>query len=107
MKRILPKLKFNNTLIIVIVMVLMALPVIFSGGQDFSGTDQKAMDMINQVSPEYKPWFHNIWTPPGSEVESLLFALQAALGSGFIGYYFGCQRCKRQYQENEKNATDR
>jgi cobalt/nickel transport protein len=27
-------------------------------------------------------------------VESLLFALQAAIGAGFIGYYFGTRRGK-------------
>ena len=38
--------------------------------------------MITQAHPNYKPWFRSIWQPPGGEIESLLFALQAALGAG-------------------------
>jgi cobalt/nickel transport protein len=30
-----------------------------------------------------------VWKPPSPEIESLLFALQAALGAGVIGYVVG------------------
>ena len=36
------------------------------------------------------------WEPPSGEIESLLFALQAAIGAGFIGYYVG----KKQNAKN-------
>jgi len=32
-------------------------------------------------------------------VESLLFALQAALGAGFIGYFFGTYRKRQKTKE--------
>jgi cobalt/nickel transport protein len=44
------------------------------------------------VKSDYKPWFSSIWEPPSGEIESLLFALKAALGAGFIGYYIGYVR---------------
>ena len=45
---------------------------------------------------ETEPWFQPFWEPPGGGTESLLFALQAALGAGFIGYYFGLKRGERK-----------
>ncbi len=39
--------------------------------------------------PNFQPWAHPIWTPPSPEIESLLFALQAAIGAGVIGYVLG------------------
>ena len=38
------------------------------------------------------PWAHSIWTPPSGEIESLLFALQAAFGAIIIGYFLGYYR---------------
>ena len=40
------------------------------------------------------PWFTPIWEPPGGEIETLFFCLQAALGSLVIGYFFGYYRGK-------------
>lgn len=55
----------------------------------FGGADGQAKELISRVRPEYKPWFSPLWTPPSDEVESLLFALQAAFGSGVLFYYLG------------------
>jgi cobalt/nickel transport protein len=40
-----------------------------------------------------------LYEPPSDEIESLLFALQAALGAGFIGYYIGYKRGKTKRVE--------
>ncbi|MBF0147064.1 MAG: energy-coupling factor ABC transporter substrate-binding protein [Magnetococcales bacterium] len=70
--------------------ILMFLPLaipVFQG--DFEGTDGQAVEMIIQARPGYQPWFQPLWTPPSGEVESMLFAIQAALGAGFVGYVIG------------------
>ena len=54
-----------------------------------------AVSRVAEINPEYKPWFEAIWSPPSAEVESFLFALQAAAGTGFIGYWIGFQRGRR------------
>ena len=56
----------------------------------FGGADDKAKDMISEISPDYKPWFEPLIEPASGEIASLLFALQAALGAGVIGYWLGC-----------------
>lgn len=60
----------------------------------FAGADGQAEELIREIRPEYEPWAEPLWEPPSGEIESLFFALQAALGAGFIGYYFGLKRAR-------------
>ena len=92
------KSKWRNILILSAVVGLCAVPLLTISGKDkngeerFQGSDDQAKDMITQIRPDYKPWFNSLWTPPSSEIESLLFALQAGIGAGVMGYYFGIKR---------------
>lgn len=61
----------------------------------FTGTDAQAQGVIQTLAPEYQPWSTSRFKPPSVEIESLLFALQAALGAGVIGYYAGYVRGKK------------
>lgn len=85
----------KNLILLSIVIVLTVVPLFIQKGSDFSGADGKAKDAITEIDANYKPWFSNLWTPPGGETESLLFALQAAIGAGFIGYFIGYMRGKQ------------
>ncbi len=64
----------------------------FDAEESFGGADGQAQDAITEIHPDYQPWFESIWEPPSGEIESLLFMLQAALGAGLLGYYFGLRR---------------
>lgn len=55
----------------------------------FSGADARAQQAIGVIAPDYKPWFAPPFEPPSGEIASLLFALQAALGAGVIGFWLG------------------
>lgn len=55
----------------------------------FSGADARAQQAIGVIAPQYKPWFAPLFEPPSGEIASLLFALQAALGAGVIGFWLG------------------
>lgn len=85
-----------NIILLIIVLVLSFSPIFILRDAEFAGSDQKAEGIIMEINNEYKPWFHALWEPPSGEIESLLFALQAALGAGFIGYYFGYLQGKRK-----------
>ncbi len=100
-----------NLILLLLVVLLLAAPLMLvrksSRGQDgaiFTGTDTQACDAIASIAPEYRPWVKPLMVPPSSGVESLLFALQAAIGAGFIGYYFGVQRTRSKY-EKAKGST--
>lgn len=55
----------------------------------FAGADARAQQTIGAIAPDYKPWFAPLFEPPSGEIASLLFALQAALGAGVIGFWLG------------------
>lgn len=63
--------------------------------ESFVGTDTTAVTAIEEGHPDYEPWFAQVFAPPSSEVESGLFALQAALGAGVFGYALGALRRRR------------
>ncbi|GAB4484105.1 MAG: hypothetical protein Fur0016_07900 [Anaerolineales bacterium] len=83
----------TKTLLLILAVILLAvIPLFLNPGSEFGGADGEAESAILAVAPDYQPWFQPLWSPPGGETESLLFALQAALGAGLVGYYFGVKR---------------
>jgi len=65
-----------------------------TGEEAWGGADGAAADLIEASG--YEPWIEPFWAPPSGEVESLLFALQAAIGAVIIGYVFGYWRASRE-----------
>ena len=64
-----------------------------TGNHEWSGSDDQAGNVIDKLTGgTYVPWAHSVWTPPSAEIESLLFALQAAFGAIIIGYFLGYYR---------------
>lgn len=70
----------------------------------FGGADDQARNLISEIKPEYKPWFEPIIEPASGEIASLLFALQAAIGAGFIGYYIGVGRTREKMRREIEAA---
>lgn len=83
------------------VLLLAVVPLLLNRGAEFSGSDDAASSAISELRPGYQRWAEPIWTPPGGEIESLLFALQAALGAGVIGYFFGLKRGQRSANRHQ------
>lgn len=68
-----------------------------SGDEErFVGTDSAATSRIEEDHPDYQPWFQSVFAPTSSEVESGLFALQAAVGGTVLGYTIGALRGRRR-----------
>ncbi len=77
-----------NILILVAGLLIILLQVSLSVfPEGFEGTDDKSVEMIKSISPDYEPWANNIWEPGNEWGEILIFALQAALGVGMILFY--------------------
>ncbi|MGN9777138.1 energy-coupling factor ABC transporter substrate-binding protein [Micromonospora sp. H33] len=89
-----------NLLLLLAVVVLAVAPLALGLGgsqeEPFTGSDGLAEQAIVEDHPDYRPWFSPIYEPPSGEVESALFALQAALGAAFLGYYFGVARTRQR-----------
>ena len=94
----------KNLVLIGIVVILAIIPFFVQKGAEFGGADGQAEKVITQINPAYKPWFTSFWEPPSGEIESLLFAVQAALGAGFVGYFIGYSKGKKYREESSSNA---
>lgn len=96
------RIRLKSGLLIAAVAALTILPVtlvkqpsVGPGGTQpelFKGSDDQASAAVHALAPSYKPWFSPIFKTDSSETDTLLFALQAAIGAGFIGYYAGYSR---------------
>ena len=85
--------KYLNIIIACAALILGALPFFMKRDAAFRGTDSGASEIIREMSPQTGTGRAPLWSPPGPEMETLLFSLQAAAGSGIvcfiIGYYVG------------------
>lgn len=107
--------RYQNLLMMIAVVVLVAVPLWMvqkpAPGPDgkeveiFRGADDQAKDIIGTIAPGYQPWFKPLMEPPSAEIGSLLFALQAALGAGFIGYYLGAANTRSKYDKAISKAA--
>lgn len=90
----------GNVMLVVAILLLAIVPLVLNNNAAFEGADGQAEEMIANIAPAYQPWFKNLFEPPSGEVESLLFALQAAIGSGVlffcVGYLVGSRKRPQQ-----------
>ena len=99
-------MRVQNSVLAIGVVALAVLPFLLvspvrGGGAVFGGSDDQATRLIEALRPGYQRWVVPLWTPPSSEVESLLFGVQSALGAGALayclGYWRGRQRGRRDH----------
>ncbi|MEM3437559.1 MAG: energy-coupling factor ABC transporter substrate-binding protein [Nitrososphaerales archaeon] len=86
-------MKIKYLVLIIIMLALFITPLIIYPSAEFSGTDSTIEELISNQG--YEPWFNPIWEPPSSEIESLLFTVQASIGAIVIGYFIGFEKGKR------------
>jgi cobalt/nickel transport protein len=85
-----------TVLLVLGVVALFAVPLVLDRGRsDYAGTDSQATAVIEESDPGYTPWVSSLFSASSPEVESGLFALQAALGGGVLGYALGRLRGRR------------
>ncbi len=90
----------RNIGLLLAILVITVVPFILShdipeGEEAFSGADGQIERVVSQIRSDYEPWFQPLWEPPGAEIESLLFGVQAAIGAGLLGYCLGFYRARR------------
>ena len=84
----------TNLLLVLAVAAIFAVSFVIGGlhtnpDERFTGTDSAATEQIQEANPDYQPWFEPFFQPASGEVESGLFALQAAIGGSVLGFAIG------------------
>lgn len=97
----------RNIVVLIIIAIIFIVPFFMYNGLGeeqgyFGGSDDAGSKYIEQNNPGYKTWANVVWEPPSGEIESLLFALQAAIGGIIFGYVFGMYNTQRKAREENK-----
>lgn len=108
-------MKKNNKAVtislIVAAITIAAFPMFFNLGdpnaeEAFDGTYAGAESIVAEHNPDYEPWFSPLVGELPGEAESGLFALQAALGAGLLGYVLGFYRGRKGDAAVQDQAAD-
>jgi cobalt/nickel transport protein len=91
-------------LLIAGVIALALTPLLLVRGE-FGGADGQATEAIEKIQPSYRAWFDPLIELPSGEIESLLFASQAALGAGVLGFVIGLYRGRTLAQRRDTPPT--
>lgn len=102
-------MKPYNWILIAVVVLLGALPLWWverpADAEIFGGADDQAKDAIMEIAPAYEPWFEPLIEPASGEIASLLFALQAALGAGVLGWWLGSSVTRTRMRREQAEAA--
>ena len=91
-------------LIIAVIIAVMPFVVLRGKNAPFGGTDDMAGGVVEEMEEGYEPWTTPVIEKaigseiPG-EVESLLFCIQTAIGTGIICFFMG------RFYERKKNSA--
>lgn len=89
-------------LAVALLLCLGALTLVLPG--TWTGADAAAAETIASTTEGFQPWASPVWAPPSGELESLLFAIQAAAGGLVIGYVLGRFREPASTGDGPKSA---
>jgi cobalt/nickel transport protein len=84
--------RYRFEILALIAIIALCVLVLKVGGAGFPGSDTAGSAQIEKITGIPEEGFHPLvwqWVPPGAEVESGLFALQAAVGGICVGWVFG------------------
>lgn len=79
-------------------------PAPADGEESFGGTDSAVTSILEEHGVE--PWFQPLFEPGSGEIESGLFAVQAALGAGILGFALGSLRRRAVVARDASAPTD-
>ena len=96
--------KLANSWLLGTAVILSFAPVLIFQGKEFKATDSINITAIEAVKPGYKPWFAPVIKPSGGEVETFLFATQAAIGSGVTCYILGLYKGRTERRKADEAA---
>lgn len=92
--------KNNNTILVILLLVVVVVSLVIGTR---NGALEGADDLATEEITNYEPWFEPFWEPPSGEIESGIFALQAAIGGVVLGYFIGKKKNAATTAESVKD----
>lgn len=100
--------RVSTIALVVALLAILIVPLVIHGlDSEFAGTDSAATETVEGSG--YRPWFEFRLLPESTELESGIFALQAGLGFGVLGYALGVlneRRRNRNTAATDQTGTD-
>lgn len=90
---------------LVVAASIIAVPYLLIQGHVFTGADDQSGQAIQDIDPNYKPWFENLFIAPEG-MEGWLFALQAAIGISIILAIILFTRRRRRRHDHDHMGMD-
>ena len=87
-----------------LIILIFVFSVVLNPSAEFGGADDAGKGAIEELSPGYQQWFAPLWKPK-PETESMLFALQAAIGAIIIGYFIGYERARKKFSSADSPSS--
>ncbi len=95
-------MKNNNMILTILLLIVLVVSLVIGTGKgEMEGADGMAEVVLEEAN--YEPWFEPFWEPPSGEIESGIFALQAAMGGIVLGYYIGKKKNAKTAAESVQN----
>jgi cobalt/nickel transport protein len=94
--------RYRFEILAVIAILVFSALLLRVGGAGFPGSDTLGSAQIERMTGIPADGFHPLvwqWVPPGAEVESGLFALQAAIGGICVGWIFGYWKGRKEEEK--------
>jgi cobalt/nickel transport protein len=86
----------KNLLLALLLVALIAVPLYLVQGAEWGATDGLNTEAIQELQPDYEPWFAPLFSAADAGIEHYMFGLQALLGSlvlsGIVGWLIGRYR---------------
>ncbi|MBI4781672.1 MAG: cobalt transport protein CbiN [Oscillatoriophycideae cyanobacterium NC_groundwater_1537_Pr4_S-0.65um_50_18] len=93
----------SNWLLMGGILVLALGPLLVLQGREFGATDGHFITAIETDHPDYKPWVEPVIKDSGPEVQTFLFAAQAGIGAGVMGYILGLYKGRSERRERDEH----
>ncbi|SDB80568.1 cobalt/nickel transport protein [Raineyella antarctica] len=90
-------------LVVVLLVATFALARAQAPGTQFAGSDSTAVQVLQDQGA--RPWFTPIFQPGSREIESGLFAAQAALGGAVLGWALGRLQSRREIRRLREQSS--
>ena len=103
------KLWVRNVLLALVALGLVVVPLFFIQGAEWGATDGLNTEAIQELQPDYEPWFEPFFNSAELGIERYMFGLQALLGSfvlsASLGWLVGRYRGRQGGGEGDRRMA--